>query len=313
MLSHKSWVYKFRPDSLDKCFLPKVTRESLQADLESGTIPDYFFSGGPGIGKTTAALAVMQQLGAEYILINGSLQGSIDTLRTTIQQFASTVSLTGDKKYIILDEADRLSAAFQEALRGFIDEFAANCGFILTANYRNKVIAPLISRLTEVSFIFDATEKPILAKGLYLFLVERFNENDVVFDNKAVQTFIVDHLKRSTDIRKLIMQAQSIAKTGVFNAESLNDGLSERFDVMVSALKSKNFNQMRQWVGENSDIEPERIFRFIYDHTIEITKPTLIPQLIMIINEAQYKHAFVADSELNIVACLTEIMAEVVV
>lgn len=313
MLEHLSWVYKFRPATLAECFLPAATRAALEEDLKNGTIPDYFFSGAPGIGKTTAALALMNELGAEYILINGSISGNIDTLRTTIHQFASTVSLMGGKKYVILDEADHLTAATQAALRGFIDEFSANCGFILTANYRNKVISPIISRLTEVSFIFDKGEKPALAKGVYQFLVERFNEKGVTFDNKALQGFIMDHLKRSTDIRKLIAQAQNISKTGVFNAESLKDGMSERFDLMVEAMKSKNFNQMRQWVGENSDIEPERIFRYIYDNTLDIVKsPALIPEVVIAINEAQFKHAFVADAELNIVALLTTLMADVV-
>ena len=313
MLEHISWVHKHRPSTLAACFLPEATRKSLQEDVNSGNIPDYFFSGGPGIGKTTAALAIVNEIQAEYILINGSMSGNIDTLRTTIQQFASTISLTGDKKYVILDEADYLTAATQAALRGFMDEFANNCGFILTANYRNKIITPIISRLTEVSFIFDPSEKPALAKGLYQFLVERFDEDGVTYDKKAIQSFLLEHLKRSTDIRKVIAQAQNIAKSGMFNAQSMKDGMSERFDLLVESLKSRNFNQMRQWVGENSDIEPDRIFRYIYENSLSIVKsPSLVPELIMHINDAQFKHAFVADAELNIVALLINLMADVV-
>lgn len=264
------------------------------------------FSGPPGIGKTTVAKAICSQLDLDNFFINASLYGNIDMIRTDVQAFASTVSFNGKRKVVILDEADGLSAAAQASLRGVINEFASNASFILTANFRNKLTEPIISRLEEVNFLFNRSEIPALAKGLYDFILERLKEDDIEFDLKAVQAFLKDSLSKTTDIRKILINAQKISKTGVFNTDSIINTEDIRLTELVSLIKTRDFNQIREWVGVNSDIEFGDIVKFVYDNLSQISVNS-IPSMVMIINQHQYQHAFVIDKEINTVAMLAEL------
>jgi DNA polymerase III delta prime subunit len=307
-LENYAWAEKFRPKNISECFLPPDTLDYVNKIIESDDLPHLLLSGPPGIGKTTLALALINQLDMEYLKVNSSLNGGIDTLRVEIQQFASTISMNGKKKVVLLDEADYLTAASQAAFRGFIDEFGANAVFILTANFQNKIIDPVKSRLDTINILFNKNDKTTLAKGLFSFIMERLKEENVDFDVKAVQKFIVTQIGQTTDIRAIITKAQKIAKTGVFNDDSLLDDFAGKFDEIIEAITKKNFGNMRKWVGENSDIEPNFLYRHIYDNLKRLAKDdNQIIAIISILNEHQYKHQFVADREINLVSCLCEI------
>lgn len=305
----KAWVDVFQPSNLSDCFLPEATKNYIQSQIDKDDLPSMFFCGPPGIGKTSTAIAIAKQLDLEFLKINASLYGNIDTIRTDIQQFASSIAFNGKKKMIILDEADHLTAAAQASLRGVIDDFTNNVCFVLTANFRNKIIEPVISRLTEVDFLFPRAELGSLAKNLYSFIISRLEEEQVKYDAKAVQTFLRDRLSKSTDIRKILILAQRIANTKVFNGDSLMITDDSRLSELIGLIKSKNFNNIRTWVGENPDIDPSEIFRYVYDNSKQFCQPAQIPMLVSIINEHQYKHAFVIDKEINMVTMLATISA----
>lgn len=308
MLQSNAWVDKYRPNSISECFLPEAAQKQLQKIIKTGDVPSLFFSGPAGIGKTSAALALCKDLDLEYMMINASLHGNIDTVRTDIQQFASSISFNGKKKVVILDEADGLTAAAQASLRAAINEYTDNCAFILTANYRNKIIDPLISRFVEIDFLFSKNEKPKLAKSLFQFIIERLKEESVQYDVKCVQQFIIQRLSASTDIRKTLIEAQKIAQTGVFDTNSLINVDESRLNDLIQIIKTKDFQKIRTWVGENSDISFEDILNFIYTNLDKLaTTPSSIPAIIVILNEHQYKNAFVIDKEINTAAMIAEI------
>lgn len=306
MITSNAWVDKFQPQRIEDCFLPEATFNELNKILATEEVPSMFFAGPSGIGKTTAALAICKQLDLEYMMINSSLYGNIDTIRTDIQQFASTFSFNGKRKIIILDEADGLSAASQASLRGVINEYANNASFILTANFRNKIIEPIISRLVEVNFLFGPGEMKDLAVGLYTFITERVKEENVEYDPRAIQAFIKTNLSKTTDIRKILINAQKIAKTGSFNQDSLINIDNARMQDIIDLLKRRDFNGIRTWVGENSDIEFGNIVQFVYHNIDQLNNPS-IPAVVAIINTHQYQHAFVIDKEINTVSMLAEI------
>ena len=312
ILTEMIWSDKYAPHTLEECLLPEATRKTLKSYLRKKNIPNMLFSGQPGIGKTATARALLEEAGNEFIVINGSLKGNIDTLRNEIQQFASTISFNGEKKYVIIDEADYLSHQTQAALRGFIDEHSANCGYIFTCNYRNKIMDALSDSrlLSEIQFVFSGDEKATLAKQLYEKLVSILKNEHVEYTATTVQRFIVKHLKASNDIRKLLILAQKSSASGVFEPSESADAYSRRFDSLVDALNSKDFTKIRTWIGENSDIEANIIFRYIFDNAAKLVKnEKLISALVIIIGEYQYKHAFVADAEINLTACMAEIIA----
>lgn len=303
-----AWVDRYMPKTVAECFLPSETRNHLNVILQTGDLPSMFFAGPPGIGKTTTALAICNELDLEYMLINASLHGNIDMVRTDIQAFASTLAFNGKKKVIILDEADGLSAAAQGSLRAVINEYVNNAAFILTANFRNKIIEPLISRFVEVDFLFSKQELPNLALSLYSFIKERLDEEKVQYDNKAVQTFIKERVSKSNDIRKTLILAQKIAKTGVFDSNSLIDIDDSRLQDLISVIKSHNFDKIRSWVGENSDLDFATVTRFLYDNSKSLVSVNLTPPILIgIINEHQYRHAFVVDKEINLASMIAEI------
>ena len=307
MIESGAWIDKFQPQTIEECFLPEATRKHLNTLVESEELPSMFFSGPPGIGKTTVALALCKQLDLDYMMINASLHGNIDTVRTDIATFASTIAFNGKKKVIILDEGDGLTAAAQTSLRAAINEYTNNCAFIITANYRNKIIDALISRFDEVDFLFKKEELPNLAVGLYKFIIDRLTAEDVQFDPKAVQEFIKKRITKSSDIRKLLIDAQKIAKTKVFNTGSFFDIDGTRLADLISMIKTRDFNKIRTWVGENSDITFESILRFLYNNIGSYSTEATIPVVISIINTHQYQHALVVDKEINLVSMIAEI------
>lgn len=307
MIKSNAWVDEFQPQTLDECFLPKSARVELENYMKDGDIPSMFFSGPPGIGKTTVALAICKQLDLDFMLINASLHGNIDTVRTDIASFASSIAFNGKKKVIILDEGDGLTAAAQTSLRAAINEYTNNCSFIITANFRNKIIDALISRFVEVDFLFSREELPNLAVGLYKFIIERLNAENVTYEAKAVQEFIKKRITQSSDIRKLLIDAQKIAKTGVFTSSSIFDVDGTRLADLISMIKTRDFQKIRTWIGENSDLSFEVVSRFLYNNLDAYSTKDKVPVIISIINTHQYQHAFVVDKEINLVSMVAEI------
>ena len=303
------WVEKYRPQTVSECILPEELKSTFQQFVDKKHIPNLLLSGGPGIGKTSVAKAILNELGCDYIVINGSMKGNIDTLRTDIQNFASAMSLTGGRKYVILDEADYLNPqSTQPALRNFMEEFSANCGFILTCNYRNRIIDPLHSRCAVIEVGIPSKEKPQIAAELFKRVKNILQENDVEYDEKVVAEVIKKHFP---DFRRVLNQLQRYSVSGRIDSGLLAAVSDVSIVQLVEYLKDKNFTKMRSWVGENLDNDPQAIFRKLYDSSNKNVKDDFIPKLVMILSDYQYKAAFVADPEVNLVACLTEIMIDV--
>ena len=303
------WVEKYRPRSITETVLPHHLKDVFTKILENGELPNMLFSGTAGVGKTTVAKALCNELDLDYIIINGSEEGNIDTLRGKIKQFASTVSLMGGYKVVILDEADYLNPqSTQPALRGFIEEFSNNCRFILTCNFKNRIIEPLHSRCSVYEFGIPNAEKPEVALSIFERTKDILTKEGVEFDPKVVVELVQ---KFFPDFRRLLNELQRYAISGKIDAGILVNVGDANYDNLFKALKEKNFKSMRGWVANNADLDTVSIFRSIYDKMNDKVEPASIPQLVLILADYQYKDAFVADHELNIVACLTECMANV--
>ena len=267
------------------------------------------FTGSPGTGKTTVAKALCRQLGLDYIMINGSEEGNIDTLRGKIKQFASSVSLSGGVKVVILDEADYLNPqSTQPALRGFIEEFANNCRFILTCNFKNRIIEPLHSRCGVYEFNTTKKELAELAAQFHKHFIDILSKENITFDKTAVADLIMKH---APDWRRVLNEAQRRLIGGNPLSGNISTNDYNTFRDLATHLKNKDFKKMRSWVVNHMDIDTVAIFRGLYDNMNELVESKSIPQLVLTLAEYQYKDAFVADHELNTVACLTEIMANV--
>ena len=303
------WVEKYRPQKIDDCILPTSLAEVFKQIVDGGELPNMLFTGTAGLGKTTVAKALCNQLDLDWILINGSEEGNIDTLRTKIKQFASTVSLSGGYKVVILDEADYLNAqSFQPALRGFIEEFANNCRFILTCNFKNRIIEPLHSRCGVYEF---NTNKKTLAELSMQFmkrLINILDNESVEYDKKVLAELI---MRFAPDWRRVITECQRYSLSGRIDTGILSILSNNSVNDLIGYLKSKDFKKMRSWVSNNIDTDISGIFRSIYDSMTDTIQPNSIPRAVLILADYQYKNAFVADHELNVVACLTELMAEV--
>ena len=303
------WVEEYRPKTIDDCILPQSLKTLFTSFIEKGELSNLLFSGTAGIGKTTVAKALCQQLNCDWIMINGSEEGGIDVLRNKIKNFASTVSLSGGKKVVILDEADYLNPqSTQPALRGFIEEFHKNCRFILTCNFKNRIIEPLHSRFSNIEFKIANKDKPKLASKLFERATYILKEQNVDFEEKVLAELIKKHFP---DFRKLINELQRYSVAGTIDAGILVNVSDENLKTLVSHLKGKEFGGMRKWVVNNIDNDPVKIFRKIYDGMYESLQPETIPHAVLIIADYQYKSAFVADQEINLVACLTELMSQV--
>jgi DNA polymerase III delta prime subunit len=302
------WVEKYRPQKIDDCVLPESLKETFRQYIAQGELPNFLFTGTAGVGKTTVAKALCNEIGAEYMMINGSEESGIDTLRTKIKGFASTISLTDSKKVVILDEADYLNAnSTQPALRGFIEEFANNCRFILTCNFKNRIIEPIHSRCAVVEFKIDSKDKQQIAGTFFKRASTILKQEQIEFDPKVVAELITKHFP---DYRRILNELQRYSVSGKIDSGILINMSEESFKDLIKLLKDKNFSDVRKWVGKNSDSDTTALFRELYDSAINIIEPNSIPQLVLILADYQYKAAFVADHELNIMAALTEIMAQ---
>jgi len=302
------WVEKYRPTTIADCILPSNMTEVFQQMIKTGELHNMLFTGTAGLGKTTVAKALCKELDLDYIVINGSEEGNIDTLRGKIKQFASSVSLSGGYKVVILDEADYLNPqSTQPALRGFIEEFANNCRFILTCNFKNRIIDPLHSRCGVYEFNTSKKDMATLAAKFMKRMQYILDNESVSYDDKLLADLIMKH---APDWRRVINESQRFGVAGSLSSNS-SMGMDSQYPTLLRYIKDKDFKKMRRWVVDNSDVDPSAVFRGVYDVMTDYVKPQSIPQLVLILADYQYKNAFVADHELNTVACMTEIMAQV--
>ena len=303
------WVEKYRPATIDECILPEKLKQTFKEYIATGELPTFLFSGTAGVGKTTVARALCNEVGADVLFINGSDEGrSIDTLRTTIKGFASTVSLTDAKKVVILDEADYMNAqSVQPALRGFIEEFSNNCRFIFTCNFKNKIIEPLHSRCAVIDFKIDNAEKPAIAAGFFKRVTQILKTEGIDYDTKVVVELVNKHFP---DYRRILNELQRYSVSGKIDAGLLVNMSDESYKTLVMNLKEKDFKKTRQWIAQNSDIETSSLFDHLYEKASEYLEPVSIPTMVLILADYQYKDAFVANHELNTMAAMTEIMLQ---
>ncbi len=303
------WVEKYRPQTIDDCILPNHIKKTFKDVVNGGELHNMLLTGTAGTGKTTVARALCNELDLDYLLVNGSEESGIDTLRNKIKQFASTISLQGGYKVVILDEADYLNPqSTQPALRGFIEEFSANCRFILTCNFKNRIIEPLHSRCSVVEFNISKKDSTELCGSFLARCKHILDTEKVDYETPVVAELIMKHMP---DWRRVLNELQRYSVSGKIDTGILITLSDVALNDLMEHLKLKNFKLMRQWVADNIDTEPAAIFRKIYDNMADHVEPTSIPQLVLILADYQYKNAFVADHELNIVACCTEIMAGV--
>ena len=306
MLNEFLWVEKYRPQTIEDTILPDELKKVFQQFVDQKNIPNLILSGTAGVGKTTVARAMLEQLECDYIVVNGSMNGNIDTLRNEILNFASSVSLSGGRKYVILDEADYLNAnSTQPALRNFMEEFSQNCGFILTCNLKNRIIEPLHSRCSVIDFKIDNKEKPKLAASFLRRTIDILCAEGIEFEEKVIATLITNHFP---DWRRSLNELQRYSACGKIDVGVLTSFSDQSFKQLVGFLAEKSFTGVRKWVGENNDVDSAVLFRKFYDSASEYLQPSSIPQLVLIIGEYQYKAAFVADQEINTTACMAELM-----
>ena len=300
------WVEKYRPKTIDECILPESIKSTFRSMVESGESQNLLLSGSAGCGKTTIAKALCNELDTDNIIINCSEDGNIDTLRTKIRNFASTVSLSGAKKIVILDEFDYSNAqSTQPALRGFIEEFSNNCRFILTCNFKNRIIEPLHSRCTSINFSVPKKEKPKMASQFMDRVKYVLDNEGIPYEEKVVAELIMKHFP---DFRRVLNELQRYSISGSIDVGILTQIGEIHIKDLVSHMKSKDFTSARKWAVENLDNSPSELFRKVYDGLYEHLSPSSIPQAVLILAEYQYKSAFVADQEINLVACIVELM-----
>lgn len=301
------WVEKYRPHTIADTILPADLKTTFAQFVEQGFVPNLMLAGPPGIGKTTIARAVLDELGCEYVIINGSLEGNIDKLRTDIQSFASSVALTGGRKYVILDEADYLTQFTQPALRNFMEEYSKNCGFIFTCNYKNKIIDALHSRCAVIDFKFAKAEKPHLAGQFFKRACSILEAEGVVYDKKAVAGLVEKHFP---NWRRALNEMQRYAATGKIDVGVLVDHQKENVKTLVDFMKEKNYTSIRKWVSAHSELDAQTMFRDFYDQASTYFTPQSVPALVLLLGKYQYQASFAADPEINLMAFLTEVMID---
>jgi len=302
------WVEKYRPQVINDTILPEKTKAMFKKFVADDSVPNLLLTGGPGVGKTTIAKAMLEEMGCDYIVKNGSLNVNIDTLRYDISTYASAVSLSGGRKYVIFDEADYLNAAnVQPALRNFIEEYSSNCGFIFTCNFKNRIISPLRSRLSEVDFTIETNDRPQLAMQ-FMKRVEAILAVEIVPYDKAVVAKVIQ--KHFPDFRRVLTELQSYAASGRIDEGIFVNLKQESMDELFKMLKSKAFTDMRKWVAKNSDQDMNEMFRRIYDMASDKVEMKSMPGFVVTLADYMYKANFVADLEVNMVAFLTEVMME---
>jgi DNA polymerase III delta prime subunit len=300
------WSEKYRPQRIADCVLTEELRKTFEESMEKGQLQNMLLAGGPGVGKTTVAKAMCEELGCDWILINCSEDGNIDTLRTRIREFASSVSFNGGTKVVILDEFDYSNPqSMQPALRGFMEEFSKNCRFILTCNYKNRIIQPLHSRCTVIDFKIPVSEKPKLAKQMHKRICAILDSENVEYDGKVIAELV---MRRFPDFRRLINDLQKYAMGGKIDVGILGTTATDKVNDLVQFMKKKEFGSIRKWVANNIDNDHTTMFRSLYDSMYDHLAPPSIPQAIVTLADYQYKSAFVADQEINMMACLSELM-----
>ena len=302
------WVEQYRPQKIDDCILPANIKKAFKGFVEKGEIPNLLLTGTAGVGKTTIAKAVCDEIGASYIVINGSDEGRfLDTVRNRVRQFATTVSLTSGAphKVVIIDEADNTTPDVQLSLRTAVEEFHNNCRFIFTCNFQNKIIEPLHSRCTVVDFRIQKEQQQQLQGQFFMRLKQILDENKVEYQDKVIVKLIQRYYP---DWRRLINEAQRHAATGKIDTDILCDIADVNLSQLMNSLKNKEFSTVRKWVVDNIDNDPNIIMRKIYDAIYENIKPKYILEVVLILAKYQYQIAFVADQEINLLACLTEVM-----
>lgn len=304
------WVEKYRPTTIDECILPDNIKKTFKDFLNKGEIPNMLLAGPPGVGKTTVAKALCNELGVDFYVINGSDEGRfLDTVRNNAKNFASTVSLSSEAKHkvIIIDEADNTGNDVQLLLRAFIEEFAGNCRFIFTCNYKNKILEPLHSRCVVVDFSIRGKEKQKIAASFFQRLNFILDKERVETDKKVLVELINKHFP---DWRRVLNECQRYSVSGKIDSGILVAFSDVAVNDLIKNLKAKNFPEVRKWVNNNMDNDTSVLFRRIYDSLYECLVPTTIPAAVLVIAKYQYQMAFVADQEINMLACLTEIMVE---
>lgn len=307
MLEEFLWVEKYRPKTVADTILPDELKKTFQQFVDQKNIPNLILAGTAGVGKTTIAKAMCEQLDCDYIVVNGSMNGNIDTLRNDISQFASSVSLSGGRKIVILDEADYLNPqSTQPALRNFMEEFSANCGFILTCNFVDRIIEPLHSRCSVVKFKIPKSELPALAKQFMQRVCGILEAESIPYEKAVVAEVIKSHFP---DWRRVINELQRYSATGGIDSGILRNFSDTALTKLTGYMKDKNFTAVRKWAAE-TDIEPTDFFRAFFDKAEDYIEKGSIPQLVLHLSKYQYQNAFAADPEINLVACLTEIMAD---
>lgn len=302
------WVEKYRPKNISECILPDSTKKIFLDFVTRKEIPNLLLCGTAGVGKTTVARALCNELGADFVLINGSEERNIDTLRTKIKQFASTVSLSGGPKIVILDEADYLNPqSTQPALRGFIEEFSKNCRFIFTCNYKNRIIQPLHSRCSVVDFTIQSSHKPMIAQQIFTRILQILRNESVEHNDKVVVELIS---KFFPDFRRVLNELQKYAVSGRIDSGVLANLDDDSLNEVIGFIRDKEFSKMRKWVALNIHNDPQAIYRKLYDSFFNTLENSSVPQAIIVLSDYTYKSAFVADQEVNMVACMTELMME---
>jgi DNA polymerase III delta prime subunit len=300
------WTEKYRPKTIAECILPERLKKPFQEYVNSGEIPNLLLSGGAGVGKTTVAKAMCEEVGCDYMIINGSDETGVDNVRYKIKNYASSMSLAGGRKVIIVDEADYLSPNAQAAFRNVIEEFAGNCSFIFTCNFKNKIIEPLHSRCANVDFTLKNPEKASMAGAFFKRIQGVLQSEEIKFDDKVIAELVKKHFP---DFRRVINELQRYSKFGEIDTGILSQIIEVGLNDVIKFLKEKDFGNIRKWVASN-DIDSAALYRKLYDALYDVLAPQSIPQAVIILADYQYKHAFVADAEINTVACLTELMVE---
>ena len=303
-MEHLLWTEKYRPKNIEDCILPERLKKPFQEYVTQKNIPNLLLTGGAGVGKTTVAKAMCNEIGCDFMIINGSDENGIDMVRNKITNYASSMSFTGGRKVIIIDEADYLSANAQAAFRNAIEEFAGNCSFIFTCNFKNKIIEPLHSRCAVIEFTLKASEKSSMAAQFFKRVQTILSDEEIAYETPVVAELIKKHFP---DFRRVINELQRFSKFGKIDTGVLAQIIDVSLADIIKFIKDKDFGAIRKWVASN-DVDPASLYRKLYDNLYEVLKPQSIPQAVIIIADYQYKQAFVADQEINLVACLTELM-----
>jgi DNA polymerase III delta prime subunit len=306
-MNHLLWVEKYRPQKVEDCILPDAIKSTFLEYVNRKEIPNLLLSGTAGVGKTTIAKALCEEVGCDYLVINGSDESGIDVLRTKIKHYASSISLAGGRKVIIIDEADYLNPnSTQPAMRGAIEEFSSNCSFIFTCNFKNRIIDPIHSRCSVIDFKINGS-KAKMAAQFFKRVEWILTEEGVKYDKEVVAAVITKHFP---DNRRILNELQRYAVGGTIDRGILTNVTDVQLDTLVKGLKEKDFASVRKWTTNNLDNDPTKIYRKLYDTLYEQLKANAVPQLVLHLAKYQYQAAFVADHEINMVACLTEIMVD---